>query len=136
MPPDGDLSDGELEVLSALWDLGPAPVRAVMNRLHQRDRRLAYTTVLTFLNRLEQKGYVRSDRSGMAYVYRPAVTRARVRRSRLRVLLEQLYDGAAGALALQLVEQGSLTDAEIAQLQKRIEELDARRRRPTRDGRQ
>ncbi len=128
MPPAGDLSDAELEVLRALWDLGPAPVRVVMNRLHQRGRRLAYTTVLTFLGRLEQKGYVASDRSGPAYVYRPVVSRTRVARSRLRDLLEQLYDGAAGPLVLQLVEQGGLSDDEIAELQKRIDELDRRRR--------
>ena len=128
MPPDvGDLSDAELEVMAALWERGPATVREVLEVLRGRGRKLAYTTVLTFLQRLEQKGHVRSDRSGMAYVYRAAVTRDRVTRSKLTALLDQLYDGAAGSLVLQLVEQGRLTDDEIAELQKRIDELDARR---------
>ncbi len=136
MPPDtDDLSDAELEVMAALWDQGPATVRQVLDVLHRRGRKLAYTTVLTFLSRLEQKGYVHSDRRGVAYVYRPAVTRARVTRSRLTTLLDQLYDGAAGSLVLQLVEQGRLTDAENAELQKRIDELDARRKRPHGSGR-
>ena len=129
MPPgENELSDAELQVLRALWEHGPAPVRDVLNHLHDRGRKLAYTTVLTFLSRLEQKGYVRSDRSGMAYVYRATVTRNRVTRNRLKTLLEQLYDGAAGPLVLQLVEQGKLSSDEIAELQKRIEELDTKRR--------
>ncbi len=118
----------ELEVLKALWGDGPATVRQVMNHLHERGRHIAYTTVLTFLSRLEQKGYVTSDRSDMAYVYRPSVTRDKVVRSRLQSLIEQLYDGAAAPLVLQLVRQEKFTRDEIAELQKLIEQLDARKR--------
>lgn len=126
MPPrESDLGDAELEVLKVLWDHGPATVRQVMNHLHGRDRRVAYTTVLTFLSRLEQKGFVRSDRSDLAYVYRARVTREKVSRARLRTLVEQLYDGAAGALVLQLVRSEQLEPDEIAELQRLIERLDA-----------
>ncbi len=118
----------ELEVLKALWGDGPATVRQVMNHLHERGRHVAYTTVLTFLTRLEQKGYVTSDRSDMAYVYRPSVTRDKVVRSRLQSLIEQLYDGAAAPLVLQLVRQEKFTRDEIAELQKLVEQLDARKR--------
>ncbi len=118
----------ELEVLKALWGDGPATVRQVMNHLHERGRHIAYTTVLTFLSRLEQKGYVTSDRSDMAYVYRPSVTRDKVVRSRLQSLIEQLYDGAAAPLVLQLVRQEKFTRDEIAELQKLVEQLDARKR--------
>ncbi len=133
MPPgDSDLGTAELEVLKALWDDGPAPVRQVLNHVHARGRRLAYTTVLTVLTRLEQKGFVTSDKSGMAYVYRPTVSRTRITRSRLKSLIEQLYDGAAGPLVLQLVQQAKLSPDEIAELQKRIDQLDAKRTRSTR----
>jgi len=120
-----ELGDAELEVLKALWDQGPSTVRAVLNRLHQRGRRVAYTTVLTFLTRLEQKGFVRSDKSDRAYVYRPAVSRERVTRSRLRTLVRQLYDGAAGPLVLQLVRTERFTAGEIAELQKLLDRGDA-----------
>lgn len=119
-----DLSDGELQVLAALWDVGPAPCREVMNHLQTRGRRLAYTTVLTFLTRLEQKGYVTSDRSGVAHVFRAGVSREKVRRSRLKDLVAQLYDGAAGPLVLQLVKSQQLTADEIAELQRLIDHLD------------
>src|SRR5262249_7201221 len=124
-----DLGTAELEVLRALWDGGPATVRQVMNYLHERGRTVAYTTVLTFLTRLEQKGYVCSDKSGLAYVYRATLTRDRVTRSRLRTLLEQLYDGAAGQLALQLIRTERFSADEIEELHKLINRLDAKNKR-------
>ena len=123
-----DLGAVELEVLKALWDEGPATVRAVMNHLHGCGRRPAYTTVQTVLTRLEQKGFVTSDKTGLAYVYRPKISRARISRSRLRALLDQLYDGAAGPLVLQLVKDQHLTPGEISQLQQLIDKLDASKR--------
>ncbi len=120
-----DLGAGELEVLKALWDVGPATVRAVLNHLHQSGRQVAYTTVQTVLTRLEQKGFVSSDKSELAYVYRARISRERISRSRLRALLEQLYDGAAGPLVLQLVQSERLTPDELSQLQQLIERLDS-----------
>jgi predicted transcriptional regulator len=123
-PRESDLGTAELEVLKTLWDEGPATVREVMNHLHARQRKVAYTTVLTFLTRLEQKGYVKSDKSGLAYVYRAKVTRERVSRTRLKSLLRELYDGAAAPLVLQLVRDEKFTPDELAVLQKLIERLD------------
>ena len=90
-----DMGSAEFDVLCVLWDEGSSTVRQVMSHLHGRGRRVAYTTVLTFLTRLEQKGYVTSDKSGLAYVYRPALSRERLRKSRIRTLVDELYDGAA-----------------------------------------
>ncbi len=130
MPPrEGDLGTAELEVLKALWDHGPATVRQVMNRLHEGGRQVAYTTVLTFLTRLEQKGSVKSDKSELAYVYRSAVSRDAVTKSRLESLIEQMYDGAAGPLVLQLMREEKFSPDEIAQLQNLIEQLDEKGRR-------
>lgn len=119
-----DLGSAELEVLKVLWDTGPSTVRDVLNRLLDCGRRLAYTTVQTSLTRLEQKGFVRSDKSDLAHVFRARVTRDRVTRSRLKALLTQLYDGAAGPLVLQLVQSERLTAEEIEKLQGLIDELD------------
>ena len=113
-------------VLKALWNEGPATVRKVLEHLHRRGRRVAYTTVQTLLTRLEQKRYVTSNKSGLAYVYRARVTRERVTRSRLRTLLAQLYDGAAGPLVLQLIRTEPLTADEIEELQQLIDDLDSR----------
>lgn len=119
-----DLGSSELEVLKVLWDEAPCTVRDVLNHLHERGRRVAYTTVQTLLIRLEQKNYVRSDKSELAHVFRPRLTRDRVTKSRLKALVDQLYDGSAGPLVLQLVRTGHLKPEEVEQLQELIEALD------------
>lgn len=119
-----ELGEAELAVLRVLWDHGPLTVRDVMDHLHERGRKVAYTTVLTFLSRLEQKGFVVSDKAELAYVYRTKVSRDSVVKSRVKSLLDQLYDGAAGPMVLRLIEDGKFSADEIAQLRKLIKDLD------------
>ena len=122
--PNPELGAAELDVLKVLWERGPSTVREVLDHLHGRGKRIAYTTVLTMLSRLEQKGAVGSDKSEQAYVYKARVTRERVTASRLKTLVQQLYDGAATPLVLQLMQTEKFTPEEIAQLQALIERLD------------
>jgi predicted transcriptional regulator len=122
-----DLGAAELEVLRVLWDSGPCTVRDVLTILHDAGRNIAYTTAQTLLTRLEQKQFVRSDKSGLAHVFRAKVSRERVTRSRLKTLLNQLYDGAAGPLVLQLVRTERLQRDEIEALQSLIDKLDRER---------
>ena len=131
-PRESDLGTAELEVLKALWDHGPATVRQVLERLHDQGRRVAYTTVLTFLSRLEQKRFVTSDKSDQAYVYRPVVSRQKVTATRLRSVIEQLYDGAAAPMVRQLMRQENFSEDEIAEFQNLIDQLDAKRQRSKR----
>lgn len=119
-----ELGDAELDVLRALWDGGPGTVREVMAHLPARRQGVAYTTVQTLLNRLEQKNYVTSDKSDLAHVFRAKLTRERVRRARLKSMVGQLYDGAAGAMALHLVKTQKLSREELAELHRLIEALD------------
>ena len=124
-----DLGFAEMEVLKALWDAGPSTVREVLNHLHARGRRVAYTTVLTFLSRLEEKGLAVSNKSELAYVYRAKVSRDRVMKSRLRTLVNEMYDGAAGPLVLQLIRSERFSPQEINELQKLIDRLDDKGRK-------
>lgn len=119
-----ELGAAELDVLKAIWERGPSTVRDVMEHLHAKGKRVAYTTVLTMLSRLEQKGAVSADKSEQAYVYRAKVTRERVTATRLKALAQQLYDGAATPLVLHLMESQKFTPEEIAQLHALIERLD------------
>ena len=127
-PREGDLGTAELEVLRTLWDFGPSTVRQVLNHLHAEGRQLAYTTVLTFLSRLEQKRFVKSDKTDQAYVYRPLVSRQKVTTTRLRAVIEQLYDGAAAPMVLQLMREEKFSGDEIAALQNLIDQLDSKRK--------
>jgi BlaI family transcriptional regulator, penicillinase repressor len=121
-----ELGEGELAVMRVLWDHGPLTVRDVMTQLHERGRTVAYTTVMTFLTRLEQKGVVVSNKKDTAYVYRAKITRESVSASRIRSLLDQLYDGAAAPMLLQLIENERFSPEELAQLRKLINDLDPR----------
>jgi predicted transcriptional regulator len=123
-----ELGEGELAVMRVLWDFGPLTVRDVMQHLHERGKTVAYTTVMTFLTRLEQKAVVSSNKRDTAYVYRARVTRESVSATRIRSLLDQLYDGAATPMLLQLIEHERLSGEELAQLRKLIDDLDARNR--------
>ena len=107
-----------------LWGDSPISGREVLTRLQAQGRDLAYTTVMTYLGRLEQKGCVRRRKKGVAHLYEPVLSRDRVERSRTRSLVDELYDGAAAPLILRLVRESRLSTEEIEELQSLISELD------------
>ena len=74
-PVSRSISDTELTVLKTLWRLGKGAVRDLLADLERQGFSWAYTTVQTLLNRLEQKGYVSSEKVGRAYEFRVVVTR-------------------------------------------------------------
>lgn len=112
-------------MLKALWDLGTAPVRAVREHLGTQGQDLAYNTVQTVLSRLVEKELVTCDKGSTPHQFRALVKRDRFRKDRLREVMTKVYDGAAGAMALQLVEQGKLAPDEIDELQKLLKDLAA-----------
>ena len=108
-------TDRELDVMSVLWDAGSATVAEVRERLTDD---LAYTTVLTILRTLEQKGYVGHTGEGRAHRYRPLVKRAAAGRSALRRLVDKVFDGSPELLMTQLVSDKNLSDEELRRLRK------------------
>ena len=126
------ISETELDVLKVLWEHGPGTVRVIHHHLRRQGRRWAYTTVLTLLQRLEAKGYVMSDKSGVAHVFRPAVTRDKLLRQRLKDLANQLCEGTATPLVLALVEGQRFTAAEISQFRQLLDQLEIKKKSPPR----
>ena len=118
------VSDAELDVLKALWEHGPATVRQVEARLRRRKRRWAYTTVLTLLSRLREKGCVASDTTGTAHVFRPAVSRDQLLRHGLSELADRICDGTASPLVHALVKGRRFSADEIAHFRKLLDELE------------
>ena len=108
-------TDRELDVMNVLWDAGSATVAEVRERLSDD---LAYTTVLTVLRTLDQKGYVAHIGEGRAHRYRPLVQRAAAGRSALRRLVEKVFDGSPELLLTQLVSDKNLSDEELRRLRK------------------
>jgi BlaI family transcriptional regulator, penicillinase repressor len=117
------ISETELEVLRVLWEHGPGTVRDVNAILRRQRRRWAYTTVLTLLQRLQTKGYVASDRSELAHVFRAAVSRQDLIKQRLGLLADELCEGTASPLVHALVAGNRFSPAEIEQFRKLVDEL-------------
>jgi BlaI family transcriptional regulator, penicillinase repressor len=117
-------SQAELEILKAIWEHGPGTVRQINVRLSQSGRRWAYTTVLTLLQRLQAKGYVASDKTGLAHVFRAVVSRDRLLRQRLKDLANQLCEGTPAPLVLALVQNQRFSDEEIEQFRKLLDQLE------------
>ncbi|MFO7261465.1 MAG: BlaI/MecI/CopY family transcriptional regulator [bacterium] len=106
-------TDRELDVMTVLWELGSATVAEVRERLPDD---LAYTTVLTVLRILEEKGYVEHEVEGKAYRYRPTVKREVAERSAVRRLVRKLFRGSPELLLTHLVSDRSLTEEELRRL--------------------
>jgi predicted transcriptional regulator len=79
------------------------------------------------LQRLEAKGYVSSDKSGVAHVFRPEVTRDKLLRQRLEDLANQLCEGTATPLMLALVEGQRFTAQEIDQFRRLLDQLESKK---------
>jgi predicted transcriptional regulator len=123
------LSEAEMEVLKALWAHGPGTVRRINEVLV--GRRWAYTTVLTLLQRLVAKGYAASEASGVAHVFRAAVTREELLESRLKDTADELCDGSAAPLLLALVQGNKFTPEELARFRRLLDEAGGKPRRPS-----
>jgi BlaI family transcriptional regulator, penicillinase repressor len=119
------LSEAEIEVLKALWDLGPSPVRAINRELAARGRRWAYTTVSTLLLRLTTKGCVESDSSAIPHLYRAVVSRDELVGRRLREAADELCDGSTVPLVLALVQGQRFSPEELARFQSLLDEAKA-----------
>jgi len=120
-----DLSTAEREVLKALWELGTGTVRQVNTLLNDWGKRWAYTTVLTLLQRLQAKGYVVSDSSGVAHVFSPTMSRDEMLERRLKDTADELCGGSAAPLVLALVSGNRFTPEEIARFRRLLDEAGA-----------
>ena len=118
------VTDTELEVLKALWELGEGTVRDVLEELGPHGRDWAYTTAQTLLNRLQEKGCVESEKRGRAFVFRPAVTRDDLLEQSLDDLASRVCDGKAMPLLLNLVQSSSFSESELRRFRKLLDGLE------------
>ncbi|HEX7379563.1 MAG TPA: BlaI/MecI/CopY family transcriptional regulator [Pirellulales bacterium] len=119
----------ELEILKALWRRGRATVREIHEALGSDGRETAYTTVLSLLQIMEQKGLVDHESSGKAYVYRARIERDRTLSALARGFLDSVFDGALGEYVARAIESRRLSEAEFTELEKMI--ADAKRQTQT-----
>lgn len=113
------LAPRELDVMNVLWDRGSATVAEVLERL---DDDLAYTTVLTILQRLEDKGHVEHETEGKAHRYLPLLERGAVRVSAVERVTRTLFRDSPKLLMAHLLGRGGLTRDELRELRALVDE--------------
>jgi len=116
---DAIFTERELDVMDILWRDGSGTVSDVKERISDD---LAYTTVLTILRTLEQKGFVGHKPEGRAYRYHPLVGKEEARESHLRRLTRKLFGGSRELLMAQLVSDGDLTREELERLRSMLDQ--------------
>jgi predicted transcriptional regulator len=122
------LSKGEMETARVLWDLGSATVRQV-HEAFPSGRGIDFTTVQTYLRRLETKGYVKATLDGRTRVYTPRVKPQTVIRETLDDLVDRLFGGEALPLVRHLIEDRGISDAELTELREMLDRLKRNRER-------
>lgn len=116
---DVSFTERELDVMGVLWEVGTATVAEVQQRLSDE---LAYTTVLTVLRTLEEKGHVGHREEGRAYRYFPKVGRSAAGASALRRLTRKVFRGSRELLLTELVSDRRLTEEELRRMRRMLDE--------------
>jgi len=120
-PKSRTLTDQELEIMKVVWELQTATVRDVYEALLRR-RKIAYTTVMTMMNILEEKGYLKKRADDKAHVYRPAQAKAKVIRAMVQEFVERVFNGSAEPLLVHLVKDRHLSPEELEKIARAIKE--------------
>ena len=114
------LGPQELQIMKVVWERGRVTVRDVYQTLLER-RQVAYTTVMTMMNILEQKGFLKkSAGDDRAYLYEPAKSRKSVMRAMVNEFVERVFGGSANPLMLHLIEDEHVTRKDLDDLRKLV----------------
>lgn len=119
------LTAAEAEVMIVIWGHPQASIPDIVERM---SRELAYTTVMTTVKILEEKGFVaKCGKRGRAYLYEALIDRDEVRGSMSSELARRLFGGSVKSMVLSLVQQGSINAEDLAEVKDLIEQLEARK---------
>lgn len=118
-PENENLTRLELQIMQAIWKLGPSNVNAVQAELEQT---LAYTTVQTMLNILHRKGKLKRRLRGRAYQYSAIVTEDKALGHAVRDLVDRMFGGSTEELVMSLIKNRQIDARKIAELSRRLEQ--------------
>ena len=124
----------ELEALKVLWERGRATVREIYQALRPEGEELAYTTVLSLLQTMEQKGLVGRELVGKAHAYFPHVRKEATFRTLAGSFLERVFDGAVDQYLVRALESRPPSLKELEELEKMIAEAKRRARHRDKNG--
>ncbi len=115
----------ELQILTVLWRIGPATVRAVHSELDP-DGSTGYTTVLKLMQIMSEKGLLSRDDRERAHVYRPAVAREQTQGQMVVDMLDRVFGGSASQLVLRALSEKPATAEELQKIRKMLDDLEER----------
>ena len=121
--PHPTLTPQELAIMKVVWRLKKATVRDVYEAMRE-TRQVAYTTVMTMMRILEDKGYLKKTVVDRAHLYKPAQPRQKVVGDMVRDFLDRVFDGASDGLLLHLAKDNKLTEKQRRLVKQLIEEID------------
>jgi BlaI family penicillinase repressor len=115
-PKSSTLTAHELELMKIIWrHEGPVTVRDVYEELRGR-RPVAYTTVMSSMKTLEQKGHLKATQQDRAYLYRPARPKQQVIRDMVRDFVDRVFNGSSRPLVLHLLEDSQISESELREI--------------------
>ena len=118
-------TSAELEILDVLWELKKATVREVFEEISKR-KNTTYTTVLKFMQIMQEKGLVERDVKEKAHVYRPRQTQRQTQTKMVSTLLEKAFRGSALSLVQHVLETKPATREELSEIRRMINEAEAK----------
>lgn len=116
------LPDSELEIMMIIWDLNKPVTRFEIEELMDEGRKLSPTTILSFLSRLQEKGYLEVRKEGKNNVYMPLIDRDSYMQAESRNILKRLYQNSAKNFLAALYDGDSLSEEELKELEDYISE--------------
>lgn len=118
------LTPQELAIMKVVWRLGEATVRDVYEALRTK-RDIAYTTVMTMMKILEDKGYLTRTAQDRAYVYKPARPRQQVVGAMVKDFVDRVFDGASEGLLVHLARDNRLSEKQRRAVRRLLEDMEA-----------
>jgi predicted transcriptional regulator len=116
----------ELEILKLLWQTGPRTVREVLDDLNQSGPVRAYTSVMSLLNVMADKGLLDREPEGRAFRYRAKVERRQTLNDLIGDVWQRAFAGSTSALVAHLLDQAQPTPAELAEIRRTLEQFEPR----------
>lgn len=117
------LGETEMEILHHVWESGEATVAEIQEKI-LAERKIAYTTVMTIMKNLNDKGFLKYRKDGVTYVYSAAQEQENVQLNLVGKLIDKVFKGSSSALIQTLVKNENLSDEERAEIKKLIDGME------------
>lgn len=121
MAPENSLGPLEADIMQIIWKNQKVTVQDVFDAL-SAERSIAYNTVMTVMTRLAQKGMLRRQKVGRAFLYYPTTSKADVAKGMLQYVIDKIFGGAKAPVFSQLLEDTTLSQEELAYLEQLVKE--------------